>query len=80
MLEDLDWRTHALHSFSRSATDSYQSTPENSLDIQLKDPGTFTATASFLHLPVPPLIVYHSTLEQSLSETVCLSLSLKTLI
>ena len=31
-------------------------------------------------LPVPPLIISHSTLEQSLSGTVCLSLCLRTLI
>lgn len=69
-----------LHSFSRFTMDSYQLTPESTSDIQLKDSGTLTATASFLYLPVPPLIVSHSTLEQSLSGTVCLSLSLKTLI
>ena len=49
-------------------------------DIQLEDPGTHTATTSFLYLLVPPLNVFHSTLEQSLSRTVCLSLSLRTLI
>ena len=84
MLEDLGWRTleltRGLHSFSRSTTDSYQSTPESTSDIQLEDPGTFTARASFLYLPAPPLIVSHSTQEQSLSETVILSLSLRILI
>ena len=69
-----------LHSFSRSTTDSYQLIPESTSDIQLEDPGTLTARASFLYLPVPPLIVSHSTLEQSLSGTVCLCLSLRTLI
>ena len=68
-----------LHSFSRSTTDSYQLMPESISDIQLEDPGTLTATASFLYLPVPPLIISNSTLEQSLSGTVCLSLSLRTL-
>jgi len=67
-----------LHSFSRSTTDLYQLMPESTSDIQLEDPGTHTATASFLHLLVPPLTVVHSNLEQSLSGTVCLSLSLRT--
>jgi len=70
----------SLHSSSRSTTDFYQSTPESTSDIQLEDPGTHTATASFLYLLVPPLTVFHSTREQSLSGTVCLSLSLRTLI
>ena len=88
MLENLGWRTdwsrgeltRGLHSFSRSTTDLYQLTPESTADIQLDDPGTHTVTASFLYLLVPPLTVFHSTLEQSLSGTVCLSLSLRTLI
>ena len=79
MLENLGGRT-LEHSFSRSTTDSYQLTPESTSDIHLEDPGTHTATASFLYLLVPPLTVFHSTLEQSLSGTVCLSLSLRTLI
>ena len=69
-----------LHSFSRSTTDSYQLTPESTSDIQLEDPSTHTATASFLYLLVSHLTIFHSTLEQSLSGTVCLSLSLRTLI
>ena len=65
---------------SRSTAESYQLTPESTSDIQLEDPGTHTATASFLYLLVPPLTVFYSTLEQSLSGTVCLSLFLRTLI
>ena len=54
--------------------------PESTSDILLEDPSTLTATASFLYLPVTPLIASHSTTEQSLSGTVCLSLSMRTLI
>ena len=48
----------------RTHTSRCQRVPETS---NSDDPGTLTATASFLYLPVPPLIVSHSTLEQSLS-------------
>ena len=61
----------------RTPTSRCQRVPEIS---NSDDPGTLTATALFLYLPVPPLIVSHSTLEQSLSGTVCLSLSLRILI
>ena len=54
--------------------------PESTSDIQLEDPSTLTATVSFLYLLVPPLIVSHSTLEQSLGGTIYPSLSLRTLI
>ena len=54
--------TRGLHSFSRSTTDLYQLTPESTSDIQLEDPSTHTATASFLYLLVPPLTIFHSTL------------------
>ena len=55
-------------------------TPESTSDIQLEDPGTHTATASFLCVLVFPPTAFYSTLEQSLSGTVCLSLCLRTLI
>ena len=63
----------------RFLSDIHLEDPSTS-DIHLEDPGTHTATASFLYLLVPPLTVFRSTLEQSLSGTVCLSLSLRTLI
>ena len=83
MLENLGWRTLEQRKVDARLAllfKIYQLTPESTSDIHLEDPGTHTATTSFLYLLVPPLTVFHSTLEQSLSGTVCLSLSLRTLI
>ena len=81
MLDDLGWRTleqrRADTQLQQTHTSRCQRVPETS---NSEDPCTLTATALFLYLPVAPLIVSHSTLEQSLSGTVCLSLSLRTLI
>ena len=72
--------TVAVYVFCQTSTSKIPAPQTSTSDIHLEDPGTHTATASFLYLLVPPLTVFHSTLEQSLSGTVCLSLSLRILI